>query len=446
MPFELTDKQVEAQALISGDATNNLLFGGSRSGKTFLWLRVIAIRAVASPGSRHAVLRFRFNAVKASVVYDTFPKMMKLCYPGMEYELNKTDWFCTLPNGSEVWFGGLDDKDRTEKILGQEYATIFLNECSQIGYTARNIALTRLAQKCTYMVGDKEKVLRLKMLYDCNPPSQAHWTYQLFRKGIDPDSKEQINRDDYSSLTINPGHNKENLPETYIKTLESLPARLRLRFLEGIFGDITEGALWTLEDIEKYRKINDLPDMQRIVVAVDPSGSGDKDNLQNDAIGICVCGLGIDGIGYLLEDITVKAGPATWGNVATTAYDRHMADVIVGEVNFGGAMVEHVIQTSRRGTPYKSVTASRGKAVRAEPISALAEQGKIRHAGRFPDLEDELISFTTAGYLGESSPNRADAYVWGFTELFGGIVTGEREKSVQSYINKNRRLKRMMTR
>lgn len=430
MTFSLTKKQQEAQAMIGGDETNSLLFGGSRSGKTFLILRIIAIRALAAPGSRHVVLRFRFNAVKISVIHDTLPKMMSICFPGVKYELNKTDWFVTLPNGSEIWFGGLDDKERTEKILGQEYATIFLNECSQISYAARNVALTRLAQVCNYTVDGQEKMLKLKMLYDCNPPSQAHWTYQLFKKGVDPESKEPIDRDDFACISVNPLHNQANLPAKYIKTLESLPARLKLRFLDGIFGDITEGALWKLEEIEMYRKVNDLPDMQRIVIAVDPSGSGDTENIHNDAIGVAVCGLGIDGIGYLLEDLTLKAGPSVWGNLATTAFDRHSADLIVGESNFGGAMVEHVIQTSRRNTPYKAVTASRGKVVRAEPVAALAEKGRIRHAGRFPELEDELTSFTTAGYMGGLSPNRADAYVWGFTELFGGIIQGEQEDRV----------------
>lgn len=430
MTFNLTEKQAEAQTMLSGDETHMMLFGGSRSGKTFLFCKAIATRALAAPYSRHAVLRFRFNAVKAAIVYDTWPKMMRLCFPGVNYELSKSDWFVTMPNGSEVWFGGLDDKDRTEKILGQEYATIFLNECSQIGYSARNIALTRLAQVCTYKSGGEEKNLRLKMYYDCNPPSQAHWTYQLFKRGVDPENKQPIDKADYASLAINPIHNIENLPPKYLETLEALPARLRLRFLEGMFGDVTEGALWTLENIEAFRKPNHVPDMQRIVVAIDPSGSGDTDNLQNDAIGIVVCGLGIDGIGYVLEDLTVKAGPVIWGRVATDAYDRHAADAVVGEINYGGAMVEHVVQTARRNTPFRSVTASRGKAVRAEPIAALAESGRIRHAGSFPDLEDELTSFTTAGYLGEQSPNRADAYVWGFTELFGAIVNPKKPKPI----------------
>jgi phage terminase large subunit-like protein len=165
-----------------------------------------------------------------------------------------------------------------------------------------------------------------------------------------------------------------------------------------------------------------------VVVAVDPSGAYDAENAENDAIGIVVAGLGIDGNAYVLEDCTVKAGPATWGNVATTAYDRHQADVIVGEINFGGAMVETVIQTARPRTPFRQVTASRGKAVRAEPFSALYEQGKIRHVGFFRELEDELAGFSTTGYLGQGSPNRADALIWALTELFPGMINPRKRK------------------
>jgi len=134
----------------------------------------------------------------------------------------------------------------------------------------------------------------------------------------------------------------------------------------------------------------------------------------------------------VLDDVTVKAGPATWGNVAVSAFDRHAADVVVGEGNFGGAMVQHVIQTARPRTPFKLVTASRGKAVRAEPFSALYEQGKVRHVGIFRELEDELTAFSTAGYVGERSPNRADALVWALTEIFPGLVRDRSKKKVDT--------------
>jgi phage terminase large subunit-like protein len=162
--------------------------------------------------------------------------------------------------------------------------------------------------------------------------------------------------------------------------------------------------------------------MVRVVVAVDPSGADDVGNADNDAIGIVTVGLGTDGNAYLLEDSTVKAGPATWGKVATSAYERHSASCVVGETNFGGAMVQQTIQVARPRTPFKKVTASRGKVQRAEPFSALYEQGKVRHVGNFPELEDELAGFSTHGYIGPSSPNRADALIWALAELFPALV------------------------
>lgn len=407
-----------------------MLFGGARSGKTFLALRAIMIRALKAPGSRHAVLRFRFNAVKSSVVYDTWPKMAELCFPGIRADVSKSDWFAELPNGSQVWFGGLDDKERTEKILGQEYATIFLNECSQIPWASRNIAVTRLAQKAAIKAEGGSGYLPLKMYYDENPPDKAHWTYRLFMQYVDPETKIPVpDRTQFASCQLNPADNVENLPDGYLQTLQGLSARLQRRFLHGEFRDANPQALFPQEFLDKWRNIDQpLPDLQRIVVAVDPSGSGDADNADNDAIGICVAALGTDGNGYLLEDLTLKAGPQTWGNVVTSAFDRHAADVVVGETNYGGAMVKHVIQTARPRTPYKEVKASRGKAVRAEPISSLCEVGKIRLVGNFSELEDELSGFTTNGYVGEGSPNRADAFVWAFSELFPGLTMNRANK------------------
>ncbi len=426
MTFKFTAKQLEAQSVTSGDATHIMLFGGSRAAKTFLHIRNIIFRALKAPKSRHAVLRFRFNHVKNSVVQDTFPKVMELAFPGVKYHLDKTDWFVQFENGSQIWFGGLDDKQRTEKILGQEYVTIFLNECSQIAYTAQQIALTRLAQQVYQVIkGKPDELMKPRMYYDENPPNKSHWSYKLFIEKKDPDTKQPLMAaHDYASFKMNPTDNQENLSAGYLQTLQSLGSSMRKRFLEGEFADATPNALFNDIVIDQWRVIDgSVPQMVRVVVAVDPSGSGDIDNAHNDAIGIIVAGLGIDGNAYLLEDSTVKAGPAIWGAVATSAYDRHLADVIVGEKNYGGEMVNFTIQTARPRTPYKAVSATRGKAVRAEPISALYEQGKIRHVGNFVELEDELLGFSTVGYLGGKSPNRADALIWAIAELFPGIVS-----------------------
>lgn len=405
-----------------------MLEGGSRSGKTALLVRAIIQRAIKAAGSRHAIVRFRFNHCKESIGMDTLPKVMATFPEQVRGRMNKSDWFQQLPNKSEIWLGGIDDKERTEKVLGKEFATIFLNESSQIPLNSRNLIVTRLAQKCAYEMEGQQRELALKLYYDCNPPNKAHWLYQMFHKKLDPETKKPLsNPDDYQAFRINPRDNVENLPADYIKELEGLSQRMRKRFLEGEYGDAAPGALWTDEMIDKWRE-DTMPDMVRVVVAVDPSGADDEDNAHNDAIGIIVCGIGTDGNAYMLEDCTVKAGPKTWGSVATTAYDRHNADLVIGEVNYGGEMVKFVVQSSKPNIPFRKITASRGKALRAEPIAALTEQGKIRFAGRFPELEDELCAFTTHGYTGSDSPNRADAFVFAMSELFPGIVHEKVEK------------------
>lgn len=412
-------------AVLQGPAKHQMLYGGSRSGKTLLHCRNITARAIKAPNSRHAILRQRFNACKESIALDTFPKMMGMCFPAVDYEINKSDWFARIATGSEVWFGGLDDKDRVDKILGKEYATILLNESSQISYAARNTALTRLAQRAMQVIDGKETgLLRLRMLYDCNPPPKSHWTYKLFHDKVDPDTKRPLpDPHEYAWAKINPEENIANQGEGYLDTLKNMSARMRKRFLDGEFGDATPNALFSDENFDAYRVLDGkLPDFVRVVVAVDPSGSGDVDNADNDAIGIVIAALGTDGNAYILEDCTVKAGPATWGNVATAAFDRHAADCVVGETNYGGEMVRFTIQTARPQTPYKPVTASRGKHVRAEPVSSLYEKGKVRHVGQFANLEDELTAFSTMGYTGSGSPNRADAAIWAISELFPALT------------------------
>lgn len=181
--------------------------------------------------------------------------------------------------------------------------------------------------------------------------------------------------------------------------------------------DDVEGALWTRSRIERNR-VRVSPALIRIVVAIDPSVS---DSEESDEVGIVVCGMAPhrDGNmhGYCLDDLSGIFTIDQWAQRAVKAFDTYEADVIVGEVNNGGDLVEKVIHTVRATLPFRKVWASRGKAVRAEPISALDEQGKIHHVGMFAELEDQLCNFTPDGYIGGGSPDRADAYVWGFTEL-----------------------------
>jgi phage terminase large subunit-like protein len=418
--FKLTPKQIEAQTLLGGDAEHIMLLGGSRSGKTFLLCRAIAVRMLKAEGSRHLIARFRLAHAKASIWRDTWPKVLSTCFPGLAEasKPNKSDLIYTFPNGSEMWLGGLDDKERVDKVLGNEYATVYLNECSQISYSARETLLTRLAQKTG---------LRLRELLDCNPPVSTHWTHRLFveKKRPDPPYSPLPNPEKYAWMRLNPADNADNLPQSYIESLQNLSPRAKQRFWEGQFGSANENALWTYDVIERNRATA-RPDLQRIVVAIDPSGTSGAEDERSDHVGIVVAGVGTDGKGYVLEDLTIKAAPHVWGRIAVQAYERHDADAVVGETNYGGAMVKHVIRTAAAAAqldvPYIEVTASRGKVVRAEPVAALYEQNKISHLGTFAELEDQMCAMTTAGYMGDRSPDRADALVWALTELFPGIV------------------------
>lgn len=215
--------------------------------------------------------------------------------------------------------------------------------------------------------------------------------------------------------------NVGNLAPKFLQTIKEKyeGTRLGRQELEAEILDDLPGALWTRDDIDKHR-LKAAPDMIRIVVAVDPSGTkGDEDS--GDSIGIVIAGKGVDGRAYVLGDWSCKLSPDGWGRRAVAAYHEFKADRIVAERNFGGAMVEHVIRTVDRRASYKEVTASRGKVARAEPIAALYEQGRVSHIGSLPYLEDQMCMIGPDGYIGDGSPDRADALVWALTEL---MITG----------------------
>ena len=372
-------------------------------------MRAIVVRSIRAV-VRHAIFRFRYNAVRSTIWIDTFPKVMRLCFPQVKWEDVRQDGLTRLPNGSEIWWGGLDEKERTEKILGQEHAGIFFNECSQIPYQSVTLALTRLAQKSP---------LKNRAYYDLNPTGTRHWTNRLFFERRDPEdgSRPLAAPQDYAAMFMNPEDNAANIDADYLESLRRMPERLRRRFYEGRYVAEMDNALWTLDSIERTRIEVAPPNLRRVVVGVDPSGCSGPEDERSDEVGIVVGGIDDDGKLYLLADRSGRYSPEQWGRVAINAMREFRADRIVGESNFGGDMVRSVIQTADRNAPYFHVSASRGKVQRAEPVAALYEQGRVFHVGRHERLEDQLLSFTTAGYIGERSPDRADAWVWVASEL-----------------------------
>jgi predicted phage terminase large subunit-like protein len=185
-----------------------------------------------------------------------------------------------------------------------------------------------------------------------------------------------------------------------------------------------ENALWTHEMIEQARAPRHVPELERVVVAVDPSGTGGAGD-KGDAIGIVVAGKGTDGRGYVLADWTIKASPDVWGRRVVEAYRHYNADRVVAERNFGGALVSNLLRTIDPNISYREVSASRGKIQRAEPAAALYEQGKVSHAADLTDLETQMLAMTSNGFQGDGSPDRVDALVWALSELMVKAPRGE---------------------
>lgn len=241
--------------------------------------------------------------------------------------------------------------------------------------------------------------------------------------------------------------NKANLAPTFLDAVVGKyeGTRLGRQELEAEVLDDVPGALWTGQLLDETRIkldvnrqfvgvdqtdprwiLKQLPQMQRIVVAIDPSGTKGEplsttEDRAND-VGIVVAGKGIDGHAYVLDDLTCNLPPALWASRAVRAYHMWGADRIVAERNFGGAMVAHTIRSVDRNVPFTEVTASRGKAVRAEPVSSLYEQKRAHNVGMLSKLEEQMTQMTTQGYVGQGSPDRLDAAVWAITNL---ILSGK---------------------
>lgn len=417
--FELTAKQKEVRAVFATAAKYFLVYGGSRSGKTFFIIYAIITRMLKAPGSRHVVFRQDGVDAKQSIGNETVPAVISLAYPDLVLKWREKDGYFEAPNGSQLWLAGLKDKERLDKVLGKEYATVYLNEASQITLEAFSTVLTRLAQSVQQVDGRR---LALKCYIDLNPTVSAHWTYQMFVLGIHPDGGFQIpdHEENYRYMTVNPVDNSDNLPADYIESLRNMPERQRKRYFEGTFTADDDNALWR----RGYIKHDSPPEMKRIVVAIDPAA---KSEVGSDETGIIVAGLGVDDRGYILADDSGKYRPEEWARRAISLYDTYDADCVVAEVNQGGEMVEAMIKAAARGRTvrYRAVTATRAKQVRAEPIAALYEQGKVRHAEPFTQLEDQMCAFTIGfdrkaqGY----SPDRLDALVWALTEIFPSIAS-----------------------
>lgn len=398
MSFIKTPKQIEAIDKLNGPAKHVLLYGGARSGKSFVIVRNIVLRSLKTK-SRHVILRKHFAHVKQSVWLDTLPRVIELCFPLVKDKLvwNQSDYYLQFPNGSEIWIGGLDDKERTEKILGKEYSSIFFNECSEISYESRNMAITRLAEK---------NCLRKRFYYDCNPPKETHWTYSLFVEGIDPLTGDKIDKNDYDLLLINPADNLENLDPDYIKELEKLPPLVRDRFLLGLFG--SDGAdIFRSEWLKPSEAIPSKDDIAAIFAFCDPAIT-EKEMARDNSCesGIVVLGVDFDN---LVHDIEVQHG--MWGYQELKQRLKDVNDRYSSNQSFFMGYEKVAFQKAlgsdltAMGIAHFDLEPDTDKVRRAISVTDVMAQGKCRVNDL--ELRRQLLSFPT-GKLKDLT----DAYVY----------------------------------
>ncbi|MBR7130709.1 MAG: phage terminase large subunit [Lentisphaeria bacterium] len=406
MMFEYTSTQRKALSLLASPARHIMLFGGSRSGKSFVLCCSLVARALRSPGSRHAVIRRYCASARNTIGLDTLPKVLRTRFGGkVRCRFNRTENFFRFANHSEIWLIGLDDGERADKILGKEFATIYFNECSELDYSGIQVALTRLAQNSPPLVN--------RAYYDCNPPGKRHWSYRVFMEKCDPVTRKKFAfPENYGAMQMNPDANRANLPAGYIEnTLCNLPAREKERFLEGKWLDDDRGALWNYSMIDPFR-VSAVPAMARVVVGVDPAVTSGK---SGDMTGIIAAGIGEDGEYYILDDRSMRVSPLLWvRETIALARQWHTAHVVV-EVNNGGDLIGTLFAAEDPYIRFHEVRAVKDKYSRAVPVAGFYEKGIVHHAGVFPELESEMCSCKPGNFT--ASPDRMDAMVWALTEL-----------------------------
>jgi predicted phage terminase large subunit-like protein len=363
------------------------VLAGRGFGKTRLGAEDIAWYAATHPGHQVAVIAPTHNDVRGTCFQGVSGLLACLPHEAIR-DYNKTNQELTLTNGAMIRGFSADTPDR---LRGPQFHRAWCDELAAWQYPETWDQLMfglRLgdAPQVVITTTPRPTPLIRRLIRD---------ERTLVTRGSTFDNAANLSPDAVEDMRLKYEGTRLGRQELYAEVLDDIP-----------------GALWTRDMI----RIGDIPDMARVVVAVDPSGAGSAED-GSDAIGIVVAGKGMDGRFYVMEDATCHLGPSGWGRRAVGRYNAHKADRIVAEKNFGGAMVEHVIKTVDRNVPVKLVTASRGKAVRAEPIAALYEQGRVTHAKGLEALEDQMMQMTPTGYLGEGSPDRLDAMVWALSEL-----------------------------
>lgn len=369
-----------------------LILAGRGWGKTRTGAADIALYAVENPNSMCAVVVPTFGDIRrvafggVSGLMSVIPRDCLLSGSGQGYNVSSAE--IKLWNGSKIMGFSAEEPDR---LRGPQFHRAW---CDELAAWKHPETFDQL------MFG-----LRLGDNPQCVITTTPKPT---------PIVKNLMARNDVHIHRGSTFDNADNLAPQALKALEERYAGTNLgrQELYAEILDETEGALWKHSNIETTRvSQNDVPELERIVVGIDPAVTAGDDS---DETGIIVAGKSADLRYYVLEDVSGHYTPDEWARKAVDMYFKYNGDRIIAEVNNGGDMVGRMIKMIDASVPYKAVRATRGKLLRAEPISALYEQNKVHHVGNFGKLEDQMTTFTNSAKF---SPDRLDALVWALTEL-----------------------------
>jgi phage terminase large subunit-like protein len=372
-----------------------LITGGRGSGKSWT-LALFLLNLTYQKG--HVILFTRYTLVSAFIsIIPEFLDKIEIMGKVNDFEVTQSEIINKL-TGSKILFRGI----KTSSGVNTANLKSIAGLSTWVIDEAEELTDPDVFDKVDLSIRAKDNPNRVILVM--NPSYKSHWIYSDFVKK---------KREDTTYIHTTYIDNKENLSDSFIQAAEKTKRENRARYEHLFLGtwlDDADGMLWNRAIIGKAR-IDEAPNLTRIVVAIDPAVTA---NMQSDETGLIVVGKDSEGFGYVLEDLSGKYSPNHWAKIANDAAMRWNADCIVAEKNQGGDMVEAVLKSQGSNFRIKLVTATKGKYVRAEPVYSLYEQGQIYHVGSFPILESQMVTFNPDK---GKSPDRVDALVWGLTEL-----------------------------
>lgn len=382
-----------------GPARYKGAYGGRGSGKSHFFATLGVAKAVAKPRFRLLCIREVQKSLKDSAKRLIEDKIGSLGVGGM-FDVKQAE--ISTPGGGVIAFVGMQDHTAESVKSFEGFDAAWVEEAQSL--SARSLELLRP----TIRAPGSE-------IWATWNPRAATDAVDAFLRRVPPPADAIIRKVNYTDNPFFPAE----LEQERLDDLRNKPDRYA-HIWEGEYEPVAVGAIWDRATLHQHRRAV-AQDMARIVVAVDPAVSSLPGS---DEHGIVVVGVGHDGRGYVLDDVSMRGTPYQWASRAIAAMDRWGADAVVIERNQGGDMCKHTLHSVRPYVRVIEVTATRGKHVRAEPIAALYSLGRVSHVGTFESLEQQMCQMTAAGYEGDGSPDRVDALVWALTELFPTVSVG----------------------